>query len=94
MQTCSSSSQSDGGNVEQVVSLPGRARCDWSQQDETNLINFLAGNCEAMGDGTTFRGVVWKTAAAHLERTHVKGAPKTGKACSEKWARVCRTPLQ
>lgn len=97
MQTRSSSGQSsselEGNIVDPLIELPtsGRSGCDWKREDEATLIKFLVDHTASSGDGNSFRSPVWNTAAQHLAKTHITGASKTSKACSEKWTRVRST---
>ena len=70
-----------------------KPRCDWSDEDEIQLINFLIEHKAEAGDSAMFKAPIWNTASQLLEKSHVKGGPKTSKACSDKWMRICRTTL-
>jgi len=88
MRTCSSPTHSEDGNA--IVRLEtGSKRCDWSQQDETELINFLIEHKGELGEISSFKQSTWNAVAQHLDKVRVKGDPKTAKSCSVKWARVC-----
>jgi len=94
MQTRSSPPQSEDGNNITIEPVTGsKPRCDWSEKDEIELINFLIEHKAEAGDSATFKSVVWNAASQLLEKSRVKGGPKTSKACSDKWTRVCRTAL-
>ena len=58
--------------------------------DEINLINFLIEHQGEQGDGDSFKASVWTAATLELEKSRIKGGPKTSKACSDKWSRVHR----
>jgi len=88
MCTSSSPTHSKDGNA--IVGLEtGSKRCDWSQQDETELINFLIKHKGKLGETSSLKQLTWNAAAQHLDKICVKGGPKTAKSCSVKWARVC-----
>ena len=88
MRTRSSPTHSEDGNA--IVRLEtGSKRCDWFQQDETELINFLIEHKGELGETSSFKQSTWNAVAQHLDKIHVKGGPKTAKLCSVKWARVC-----
>jgi hypothetical protein len=88
MRTRSSPSQFEDGNVTVEPATGSKARCDWP---EIELINFLIEHKAEAGDLATFKPVIWNAASQLLEKSRIKGGPKTSKACSEKWSRVCRT---
>jgi hypothetical protein len=100
MQTRSSSgqSQSEGdaeqSNQNQSQPKEQKPKCEWTLEDEVKLIDFLAEHSTRSGDGTTFRRAVWNAAADHINKIRTKGAQKTFKSCSEKWARVRGTSFQ
>jgi hypothetical protein len=94
MRTCSSPSQSEDGNVTVEPATGSKARCDWPLEAEIELINFLIEHKAEVGDLATFKPVIWNAASELLEKSRVKGGPKTSKACSEKWSRVCRMAFQ
>jgi hypothetical protein len=87
MRTRSSPSQSEDGNVTVEPATGSKARCDWPPE---GVIKHKA----EVGDSATFKPVIWNAASQLLEKSHVKDGPKTSKACSEKWSRVCRTAFQ
>jgi hypothetical protein len=78
-------------NVAVALETGSKSRCDWSEKDEIKLINFLIERRAVAGDLATFKAPVWNAASQLLEKSRVKGGPKTSKACSDKWTRVCRT---
>ena len=95
MQTRSSPPQSEDGNNITTKPVTGtKPRCDWSDEDEIELINFLIEHKAEAGDSATFKATVWNAASVLLEKSRVKGGPKTSKACSDKWSRVRRTAVQ
>ncbi|KAG6873616.1 hypothetical protein C0995_013547 [Termitomyces sp. Mi166 len=64
----------------------------WSTKDETVLLDFLLTHAMAAEDGGNFEMVTFTAAAAAmLEKKHMKGGPKTGKACQNKWNALCWT---
>ena len=71
-----------------------KPRCNWSEKEEIELINFLIEHKAEACDSVTFKAPVWNAASQLLEKSHVKGGPKTSKVCSDKWLRVCRTALK
>jgi len=92
MQTRSSPPQSEDGNNITIEPVTGsKPRCDWSEKDEIELINFLIEHKAEAGDSATFKPVIWNAASQLLEKSRVKGGSKTSKACSDKWTRVRRT---
>ena len=100
MRTHSSPTQSEeDGEVtgNQVVSEPASVtstRCHWSKDDDINLITYLIEHKSEAGNSATFRAATWRAVSKHLEKTRTKGRPKHHKACSDKWARVCKTLQQ
>ena len=95
MQTCSSPPQSEDGNNITTKPVTGtKPRYDWSDEDEIKLINFLIEHKAEVGDSAMFKAMVWNAASVLLEKSHVKGGPKTRKSCSDKWTRVHRTAVQ
>ena len=91
MHTRSSPSHSENGDVTVELETGSKPRCDWSEEDEIKLIDFLIKRRSAAGDSATFKAPIWNTASQLLEKSRVKGGPKTSKACSDKWTRVHRT---
>ena len=73
-----------------------KLRCDWSPQDEINLITFLINEKleGRLSDSLSFKGTTWMEASKLLKKTHTKGAPKTSKACQEKWTRIRHMSFQ
>jgi hypothetical protein len=86
MHTRSSPPQSVSGDTTAISA--GKPRCDWSEEDETELVNFLLDRQAEAGDSATFKPAVWNAAALHLEQFRTKGGPKTANSCSSKWNRV------
>ena len=94
MHTRSSPPQSKDENNITIKTVTGsKLRCDWSGKDEIQLINFLIEHKAEAGDSATFKPVIWNAATQLLEKSRVKGGPKTSKSCSDKWTRVHRTAL-
>ena len=73
-----------------------KPRCDWSPQDEIDLITFLIKEKVEgrLSDSLSFKSATWTEASRLLEKTHTKGAPKTSKACQEKWTRLRHMSFQ
>ena len=95
MHTCSSPAQSEDGDTIMIELVTGsKPRCNWSEKEEIELINFLIEHKAEGGDSVTFKAPVWNAASQLLEKSCVKGGPKTSKACSDKWMRVHGTPLE
>ena len=95
MRTRSSPSHLEDGNaIPESTTGTANKRCDWSQQDEADLIDFLIEHKGEMAETASFKQLTWTAAAQHLEKSCTKGSPKTSKACSEKWSRVCRIAFQ
>ena len=91
MRTRSSpTNSSEDVNVQIVAEPVADKRCDWNRMDEINLLNFLMEHRGEQGDGDSFKTSVWTAAALELEKSRIKGGPKTSKACSDKWNRVRR----
>jgi hypothetical protein len=91
MHTRSSPSHSENDDVAVALETGSKSRCDWSEKDEIQLIDFLIERRAAAGDSATFKAPVWNAASQLLEKSRIKGGPKTNKACSDKWTRVRRT---
>jgi len=95
MHTCSSPSHlEDSDAIAELITGTANKRCDWSQQDEADLIDFLIECKGEMAETASFKQSTWTGAAQHLEKSCIKGSPKTSKACSKKWSRVHRTAFQ
>ena len=95
MHTRSSPAQSEDGDTITIEPATGsKPRCNWSEKEEIELINFLIEHKAEAGDSVTFKAPVWNAASQLLEKSRVKGGPKTSKACSDKWLRVRRTALE
>jgi len=92
MQTRSNSSQSEEEVI--VNSIGVSSRCEWTDEDAAELVEFLIKNASEAGDSATFKATTWNAAAKYLEKTYTKGAPKTGTSCATKWKKVCRTAFQ
>ena len=83
MHTCSSPSNSEEDHVVELETGK-KNRCEWSKQDEIDLIHFLIENKDKAGDSATFKSAMWNAASRHLEKTCTGGGPKTSKACTDK----------
>ncbi|KIK77525.1 hypothetical protein PAXRUDRAFT_166550 [Paxillus rubicundulus Ve08.2h10] len=68
---------------------PTSAPVSWSLADVNVLIDEVIAQQAKAGDGLNFRPSVWTSISAcpGLSKP-VKGGPKTGKSCREKWKRV------
>jgi len=85
----SSPPQSHHGDTSTISTIfTSRPQCDWSDTDETELINFLVEHKAEAGDSAMFKASVWNAAAQHLEQFRTKGGPKAANSCSAKWSRV------
>jgi hypothetical protein len=94
MHTRSTPPQSEDGNAILVEPAAGsKPRLDWSQNGETELINFLIEHKAEVGISAIFKPAIWNAISQHLEKSRQKGGPKTSKLCSDKWSRVRRTAL-
>lgn len=60
----------------------------WSEADTNVLIGLVTTHKASAGEGLNFKASFWNTVAAALSNPS-KGAPKTAKACKDKWKRVC-----
>jgi len=76
-------------NLNQSIGV--KPRCDWSDDDEVQLIDFLIDKSDDAGDLATFKAAVWNAATQHLAKSHKKGGVKTANSCSSKWQKVHRT---
>ncbi|KIK79933.1 hypothetical protein PAXRUDRAFT_159969 [Paxillus rubicundulus Ve08.2h10] len=68
---------------------PTSAPVSWSLADVNVLIDEVIAQQAKAGNGLNFRPSVWTSISAcpGLSKS-VKGGPKTGKSCREKWKRV------
>ncbi|KAF8209966.1 hypothetical protein K438DRAFT_1571813, partial [Mycena galopus ATCC 62051] len=58
----------------------------WRQpEDEKKLIEYLLEHRAEAGDGTKFKATTFQGAATHVNLTRIKGGPKTGKSCEQKY---------
>ena len=64
-------------------------RAYWTSADEVSLLDFLAEHQSEAGDGGNFKGATWTSAAAHVNETKTRGAPKTKDSCRSKYGSVC-----
>ncbi|KAI6029130.1 hypothetical protein PISMIDRAFT_121563, partial [Pisolithus microcarpus 441] len=62
----------------------------WSEADTITLLDLVVTHKALAGEGLNFKATFWNTAAVHL-RNPSKGAPKTAKACKDKWKRLRKT---
>ena len=75
-------------NLPLPPSLEPTAKANWSLNDETSFINYIADHKAEAGDGMKFKTSFWN-GAADLMKAHTEaGGPKTAAACSSKWDRV------
>jgi len=64
MHTCSSPSHSEDGNaIAELTTVTANKRCDWSQQDEADLIDFLIEHKGKMAKTASFKQLTWTAAA-------------------------------
>ena len=74
---------SDSSNSEHEVSVVTssskreREKASWSSEDEAKLLAFLMEHRVSMSDNQMFKGAVFNKAAAELNKSLVKGGPKT-----------------
>ena len=99
MRTRSSPPQSeDGHHAASEKGSGDKTRCEWIGDNIIQLINCLIDHKSDAGDSATFKSSVWTSVSEELEKTRIqekgKGGPKTSKACSDKWAKVCRTTFR
>ncbi|KAF8873649.1 hypothetical protein CPB84DRAFT_1967138 [Gymnopilus junonius] len=65
---------------------PEAGKCQWTLADEKAFIDFLIQHASAAGDGANFKMVTFTAATAVVNEKRSAGAPKTGKACQNKWS--------
>ena len=53
-----------------------KPRCNWSEKEEIELINFLIEHKAEVGDSIMFKASVWNAASQLLEKSHVKGVQR------------------
>ena len=90
MQTCSSDSSNSDHEVSVVTSSATRERenASWSPEDEAKLLAFLMECRASMSDNQMFKGAVFNEAAIELNKSLIKGGPKTQASVKAKWGRV------
>ncbi|KIK16369.1 hypothetical protein PISMIDRAFT_15853 [Pisolithus microcarpus 441] len=71
-------------------SQAGGVQVSWSEADTITLLDLVVAHKASAGEGLNFKATFWNTAAAHLGNPS-KGAPKTAKACKDKWKRLRKT---
>ena len=64
-------------------------RAIWTVNDETVLIDYLDEHQAEAGDGLSFKMSTWNEAAVKVAESTMKGGPKDGTGCKNKWACVC-----
>ncbi|KAF8148122.1 hypothetical protein K438DRAFT_1779720 [Mycena galopus ATCC 62051] len=60
----------------------------WTAADETKLLDFLAQEAAAAGDGANFKAPTYTSAAALLNQSITKGGPKTADSCKSKYQKL------
>ena len=90
MRTRSSDSSNSDHEVSVVTSSATRERenASWSPEDEAKLLAFLMERRASMSDNQMFKGAVFNEAAIELNKSLVKGGPKTEASVKAKWGRV------
>ena len=71
------------------VQVQVQENASWSIEDEAKLLAFLTEKKGSMSDGQMFKMTTFQEAADKLNKSRVKGAPKTAKSVRTKWSRVC-----
>jgi hypothetical protein len=72
-----------------VVSAPkSRSNAQWSEQDETILLQYLIDHKAEGGDGGNFKQPVWQGLVGELAKIPHKGADKNVTSCQNKWKKV------
>ena len=61
----------------------------WTVNNETVLIDYLDEHQAEAGDGLSFKMSTWNGAAVKVAESTMKGGPKDGTGCKNKWACVC-----
>jgi hypothetical protein len=64
-------------------------QASWSIEDVAKLLDFFMEKRAEMTESQMFKGPLFNDAAIEVNKSRVKGAPKTGKAVKSKWVRVC-----
>ncbi|KAG1889688.1 uncharacterized protein F5891DRAFT_987277 [Suillus fuscotomentosus] len=77
---CGKKSALEGQEVE------SKARCFWTLDDETHLIQYIAAHHAKGGDRMNFDKTFWTAASIETSKHTTQGAPKTINACQSKWA--------
>ncbi|KAI9455727.1 hypothetical protein HD554DRAFT_2030798, partial [Boletus coccyginus] len=68
----------------------GSVQVSWSEANTNILIGLVATHRALAGEGLNFKASFWNTIAAALSNPS-KGAPKTARACKDKWKRLRKT---
>ena len=91
MRTYSSDSSSSEHKVSVATSSSKRERekASWSSEDEAKLLAFLMERRVSMSNNQMFKGAVFNEAATELNKSLVKGGPKTEASVKAKWGRIC-----
>lgn len=66
------------------------SQVSWTDAESDMLLDIISTHKASAGDGLNFKMTFWNTAAAQLPGP-TKGAPKTAKACKERWQRMKKT---
>ncbi|KAF8145042.1 hypothetical protein K438DRAFT_1945226 [Mycena galopus ATCC 62051] len=76
----------DASETPGPLGLPASGAASWRQpEDEKKLIEYLLEHRAEAGDGTNFKATSFRGAATHVNLTRIKGGPKTGKSCEQKY---------
>ena len=67
----------------------GGSNANWSLPDENALLEYLWDQRSEAGEGVSFKAPTFTGAAAKVQATTTKGAPKTMSSCKNKWGKVC-----
>lgn len=63
-------------------------KASWTTADTHKLLEVLAAEKAAAGDGDNFKAASYQKASVELEKMRVSGAPKTWKVCRDKYRAV------
>ncbi|KAG1721613.1 hypothetical protein EDB19DRAFT_1917222 [Suillus lakei] len=66
-------------------------RCNWTDADESHLIEYITTHQAKGGDGLNFDKTFWAQATIDVAHTTSGGVVKSPVACHQKWKRMCTT---
>jgi hypothetical protein len=89
MRTRSSDSSSNSDVPITASSSRVQENAIWTVEDEAKLLAFLTEKKGLMADNQMFKMPAYHDAAALLNESVVRGAPKTVNSVKAKWSRVC-----